>query len=192
MMRTVDRIRMRAPVGRVFQAAADVEQWPTLLAHYRWVRMLERNGDGGVVEMAAWRPFGLFKYPTWWVSEMSLDRQAPAVHYRHIRGITRGMDVVWRLEPVGEETEVTIVHEWSGPEWPLIGSVAARWIIGPVFIHGIASRTLAGIARVVEGGRKGGKEDGNGGKVYGSGETENLPPLPPSFPPVPPSVGSPR
>jgi ribosome-associated toxin RatA of RatAB toxin-antitoxin module len=154
MMRTVDRIRMRAPVDRVFRAAADVQQWPALLAHYRWVRILERDGDRGVVEMAAWRPFGLFKYPTWWVSEMWLDREAPAVHYRHIRGITRGMNVVWRLEPVGEETEVTIVHQWAGPRWPVIGSVAARWIIGPVFIHGIASRTLAGIARFVEAGGK--------------------------------------
>jgi uncharacterized membrane protein len=150
MMRTVDRIRMGAPVERVFRAAADVEQWPALLAHYRWVRMLERRDDGGVVEMAAWRPFGLFNYPTWWVSEMWLDRQAPAVHYRHIRGITRGMNVVWRIEAAGEETEVTIEHEWAGPRWPLVGSVAAKWIIGPVFIHGIASRTLAGIARFVE------------------------------------------
>jgi hypothetical protein len=25
--------------------------------------------------------------------------------------------------------------------------MAAEWVIGPVFIHGIASRTLAGVAR---------------------------------------------
>jgi len=186
MMRTVDRIRMRAPVGRVFQAAADVEQWPTLLAHYRWVRMLERNGDGGVVEMAAWRPFGLFRYPTWWVSEMWLDREAPAVHYRHIRGITQGMDVVWRLEPVGEETEVTIVHEWSGPEWPLIGSVAARWIIGPVFIHGIASRTLAGIAKAV--GRYGVRTVGEGGDALPPSRPTDVPPGTTAIPPYRPTA----
>ena len=45
---------------------------------------------------------------------------------------------------------MTIVHEWTGPRWPLIGSAAAAWVIGPVFIHGIASRTLAGIRRAVE------------------------------------------
>ena len=140
---------MRAPIARVFAAAADVERWPDLLPHYRWVRMVERRTDGGVVEMAAWRPFGPFNYPTWWVSEMRIDERAPAVHYRHVRGITRGMDVVWRFEGKGEETEVTIVHEWSGPRWPLIGGVAAEWVIGPVFIHGIASRTLAGIGRHV-------------------------------------------
>jgi hypothetical protein len=47
---------------------------------------------------------------------------------------------------------VTIVHDWTGPGWPLIGTLAASWVIGPVFIHGIASRTLAGIRRAVEAG----------------------------------------
>jgi ribosome-associated toxin RatA of RatAB toxin-antitoxin module len=152
-MRTVDRIRMRAPVSRVFEAAMRVERWPELLPHYRWVRMLERAGDGGLVEMAAWRPFGPLRYPTWWVSEMRVDRGATAVHYRHVRGITTGMDVVWNIQPagpVGEETDVTIVHEWEGPPWPLIGKAAAAVVIGPVFVHGIASRTLAGIRREVE------------------------------------------
>jgi hypothetical protein len=149
-VRTVDRIRMRAPVARVLEAAVDVERWPALLPHYRWVRRLEGPGRGQLVEMAAWRPFGPLNYPTWWVSEMWVDREAPAVHYRHVRGITTGMDVVWHLKPSGDDTEVTIVHEWTGPRWPLIGSVAASWVIGPVFIHGIASRTLAGIRRAVE------------------------------------------
>jgi hypothetical protein len=149
-MRTVDRIRMRAPPDRVLEAAVKVEAWPALLSHYRWVRMLERRGEGGLVEMAAWRPFGRLRYPTWWVSEMRVDRGAAEVHYRHVRGITTGMDVVWRIEPVKGETDVTIVHDWTGPPWPLIGSGAARWVIGPVFIHGIASRTLLGIRHAVE------------------------------------------
>jgi ribosome-associated toxin RatA of RatAB toxin-antitoxin module len=149
-MRTVDRIRIRAPIERVLSAAVDVEQWPAILPHYRWVRVLQRNNAGNLVEMAAWRPFGIVRYPTWWVSEMRVDRSAPAVHYRHVRGITAGMDVVWQLQPSEGLTDVTIIHDWSGPRWPLIGSAAASWIIGPVFIHGIASRTLAGLARHLE------------------------------------------
>ncbi len=62
-MRTVDQLVMQAPVERVFEAAANVERWPDLLPHYRWVTMRERNGDGGIVEMAAWRPFGNVR---WW------------------------------------------------------------------------------------------------------------------------------
>ena len=149
-MRTVDTLRMRAPRDRVFQAAADVERWPRLLSHYRWVTMLQRRPDGGVVEMAAWRPFGLLKYPTWWVSEMWIDAEQGEVRYRHIRGVTKGMDVAWRMTEMDQETEVSIVHDWAGPAWPLVGTAAAEWVIGPVFIHGIASRTLAGIRRFVE------------------------------------------
>jgi hypothetical protein len=81
---------------------------------------------------------------------MQVDRQGSAVRYRHVRGITRGMNVEWSLKAEGAETEVEIVHEWTGPSWPLIGPAAATLVIGPVFIHGIASRTLAGLARHVE------------------------------------------
>ena len=141
---------MRATPDRVLGAAANVERWPELLAHYRWVRVLERRADSALVEMAAWRPFGWFNYPTWWVSEMWVDAAAPAVRYRHVRGITRGMDVEWRLAAAPGGTDVTIVHEWGGPRWPRIRRPAPEWVIGPVFIHGIASRTLAGIRNAVE------------------------------------------
>ena len=149
-MRTVDQRIVRAPVARVFDAARNVERWPEWLPHYRWVRLAPGAGANTTVEMAAWRPFGPFNWPTWWTSEMWVDRSRPAVRYRHIRGITRGMDVEWSFSSDDGGTLVTIVHEWTGPGWPLIGRPAASWVIGPVFVHGIASRTLAGIARVVE------------------------------------------
>jgi len=85
------------------------------------------------------------------VSEMTLDRRAREIRYRHVRGITTGMDVVWRLVEQPAGVDVTVVHEWAGPAWPLVGPLAARLVIGPVFIHGIASRTLAGLKRVLEG-----------------------------------------
>lgn len=150
-MRTVDRIRVHAPFVRVFAAASSVARWPSILPHYRWVRLL----DDRLVEMAAWRPFGggLINYPTWWVSEMTIDRPAGEIRYRHVRGITRGMEVVWRLVEAGEGfVDVEVVHTWDGPMWPLIGRLAADFVIGPVFIHGIASRTLAGIKRHAEDG----------------------------------------
>ena len=150
-MHTEDRVTIRAPIDRVFAAAVDVERWPSLLGHYRWVKMLDRREDGGLVEMAAWRPFGAFNYPTWWVSEMRVDRSAFAVHYRHVRGITTGMVVTWQLHSSVAGTDVRVVHDWTGPSWPLIGPAAATWVIGPVFVHGIASRTLAGLAKHVEG-----------------------------------------
>lgn len=132
--------------------ASDVERWPEFLRHYRWVRLRERDARGGMVEMAAWRPFGPLRYPTWWVSRMELDRERRRIRYRHIEGITRGMDVEWSVDQRGDNVGVTIVHEWAGPAWPLIGGIAATLVIGPVFIHGIASRTLAGVKRRAESG----------------------------------------
>ena len=150
-MRTVDVADINAPVERAFEPASEVERWPTFLGHYRWVKMLERRGpDAGIVEMAAYRPFGPLNYPTWWVSEMTIDRAKLEIHYRHIRGITTGMDVVWRVLPTATGTKIELIHEWEGPAWPLIGRPAAEWVIGPVFVHGIASRTLAGVKRYAE------------------------------------------
>jgi uncharacterized membrane protein len=152
-MHTVDRITIHAPLDRVFALARDVERWPELLPHYRWVRMLERRADGGRVEMAAWRPFGPppLRYPTWWVSEMRVEPDRPVIRYRHVGGLTAGMDVRWELTAdEGNRVVVEIVHEWAGPRWPLVGRLAADAVIGPVFVHGIASRTLAGIRRRAE------------------------------------------
>jgi hypothetical protein len=60
------------------------------------------------------------------------------------------MDVEWTFKRAPGGTQVTILHVWNGPSWPVIGMWAATLLIGPVFIHGIASRTLAGLAAVAE------------------------------------------
>ena len=157
-MRTVDETVMRASPEACYAKGADVERWPEWLPHYRWVRFQRRDGFGtGRVEMAARRGFGPLPWPVWWVSEMRVDEARPAVIYRHVDGITTGMDVEWTFEDRGDGTTlVRIVHDWpAGPAWPLPAPLR-RWIgsaiIGPVFIHHVASRTLAGIRRAVEAG----------------------------------------
>jgi ribosome-associated toxin RatA of RatAB toxin-antitoxin module len=155
-MYTVDEIEVRGSVDACFQAGADVERWPERLPHYRWVRFHRKDGFGtGHVEMAARRDFGPLSYPVWWVSEMRVETSRPAVIYRHVDGVTRGMDVEWTFEDLGGGlTRIRIVHEWpQGPSWPLPGAVRrsiAGLIIGPVFIHHVAGRTLRGIRRHVE------------------------------------------
>jgi ribosome-associated toxin RatA of RatAB toxin-antitoxin module len=150
-METVNERIVRAPLATIFGIVRDVEHWPAYLPHYRRVRFRERARDGGgVVEMAAWRPFGPVAWPTWWTSEMSVDDTRPAVRFRHIAGVTTGMDVEWTFRPVAGGTTVRIVHAWDGPRWPLVGVFAATTIIGPVFVHGIASRTLTGLAAAAE------------------------------------------
>ncbi len=154
-LKTVDERLVRAPVGRIFTLAADVEGWPTHLPHYRHVRFHERRSDGGgTVEMSANRPFGPLDWPTWWTSLMSVTAPSSsacgAIRFRHVRGITAGMEVEWTFDPQAAGTLVRIVHVWNGPRWPVIGELAAHAVIGPVFVHGIASRTLAGLGQAAE------------------------------------------
>lgn len=150
-MEVVDEKTVSAPLGAMFAIARQVEYWPAHLSHYRHVRFRERRADGGgLVSMAADRPFGLVNWPTWWLSEMSVDESKPSIRFRHVEGITKGMDVEWTFTPRDRGVTVRIVHVWDGPAWPVIGELAATLVIGPVFIHGIASRTLDGLARVAE------------------------------------------
>ena len=153
-MITVDEQTVRAKRGVIFDLARNVLEWPQHLAHYNSVKFRNRARDGGgLVEMSADRPFGgPLNWPTWWLSEMSVDESIPNIRFRHVQGITTGMEVEWQFVRRDDPnlTHVRIVHAWDGPWWPLIGRVAAMAVIGPVFIHGIASRTLAGLARAAE------------------------------------------
>lgn len=158
-MDTVDWRIVNAPAPVIYRFAREVEAWPSRLPHYRFVKFHERDGKGGgIVEMSANRPFtfpGLrggvtLNWPTRWLSEMELDDSKPAIRFRHIGGITKGMDVQWTFAGSEGGTLVRIVHVWDGPRWPLVGIPAATLVIGPVFISGIASRTLAGLAAVAE------------------------------------------
>lgn len=159
-METVDEQFVRSAVNPLFDLVSQVEKWPSHLPHYRYVRFRQRRADGGgLVEMSAYRPFHLidtskgplnFNWPTRWLSQMSVDKKRPAIRFRHVGGITKGMDVEWTFAPVASGTHVRIVHLWDGPRIPVVGPLAATFVIGPVFVHGIASRTLAGLAAVAE------------------------------------------
>ena len=159
-MQTVDEQIVRAPLTTIFELARQVELWPRYLPRYRYVRFRTRRSDGGgLVEMSANRPFQLkapggglhINWPTRWVSEMAVDKNRPSIRFRHVGGITKEMEVEWSFSPTSAGTHVRIVHLWDGPRrLRLIGRLAATRVIGPVFVHGIASRTLAGLAAVAE------------------------------------------
>jgi ribosome-associated toxin RatA of RatAB toxin-antitoxin module len=159
-METVDEQFVRSPITTLFELVSQVEKWPSHLPHYRYVRFRQRRADGGgLVEMSAYRPFHFvdtskgplnFNWPTRWLSEMAVNKERPAIRFRHVGGITKGMDVEWTFVPAAGGTHVRIVHLWDGPRIPVVGTLAATFVIGPVFVHGIASRTLAGLAAVAE------------------------------------------
>ena len=115
-METVDERLVRASVNTMFEIASRVENWPAHLSHYRYVRFRERRSDGGgLVEMSAARPFHIidtsrvplrFNWPTWWLSEMSVNESDPSIRFRHVGGVTKGMDVEWSFRRI--ETGVRI------------------------------------------------------------------------------------
>lgn len=144
-MKTETEIWMRAPVEAIFPLAAEVERWPELLPHYRWVRLLERDGNRKLVDMAASRD-GI---PVRWRALQVLHPQGHRITFRHVRGITRGMDVAWSFWPQDDGTLVRISHHLD-LRWPVVGPWVADRIIGPQFIDNIARKTLRRIKQLVE------------------------------------------
>lgn len=147
-MRTANSVLMAGDLERIVALAADVERWPIILPHYRWVTQLDGGGDRKTVEMAARRG----RIPVKWraIQEIERDGQTPVIRYRHIGGVTTGMEVAWTFAPGPGGTNVRIDHEFTLP-WPLVGGAIADRIIGPHFVAAIAGQTLHTIKAIVEG-----------------------------------------
>ncbi|MDQ2941597.1 MAG: SRPBCC family protein [Chloroflexota bacterium] len=133
------RLRMRAPAERIFALAADVERWPRLLPHYRYVRRLPAANGERRFAMGARR--GLI--PLRWeaIQHPSLARQT--IEFSHVGGVTRGMEVSWRIEPVDGAVDVIIEHELD-TLGPLMDGVVAS------FVEAVAGRTLRRIKALAE------------------------------------------
>lgn len=144
-MHTEIAVRIRGPMDTVFAYAARVEDWPRLLPHYRDVRVLRASEDARIVEMRARRG----PIPVWWWARQVVLPAERRIRYTHVRGVTRGMEVEWRLASSGDGVDVTIVHDLS-LRWPFIGRAVADWIIGPQFIGPISGATLRRIKWLVE------------------------------------------
>lgn len=145
-MHTDNAIVIHAPLTQVYTLAAAVERWPDLLPHYRWVCVLRDDGDSRLVEMAAHRDH----FPVQWWALQTSDPLTPSIAFRHVRGVTTGMDVLWRFEPIpGDGVRVSIQHDFQ-LGWRLIGSLAANRVIAPIFVSNIAEKTLKRIKEIAE------------------------------------------
>jgi ribosome-associated toxin RatA of RatAB toxin-antitoxin module len=146
-MHTENGIEIRGDVKRIFQIAAQVDKWPEILPHYRWVRVLQRKKRRTTVEMAARRG----RIPVSWTAVQEV-LPYQRITYKHIKGFTTGMDVTWSFKPVEGRVEVVITHDFS-LAWPLVGGFVSKYIVGALFVKPIASRTLHHIKQTVESGR---------------------------------------
>lgn len=123
-----------------------MEQWPELLAHYRFVRILSGRGAHRVVDMAASRD-GI---PCRWQARQDLDLKHKRIHYTHTKSnFTQGMEVWWILEPQGAKaTRVLLTH--AMPPEGAVMSWFRQHIVGGFFVDAIAAKTLAGLKRHLE------------------------------------------
>jgi ribosome-associated toxin RatA of RatAB toxin-antitoxin module len=178
---TANEILIQGDPDHIYSLAAAVEEWPTFLPHYRWVRVHGREGNRRTVEMAAWRT-GI---PVRWVSHQWLWPEERRITFQHIGGLSRGMKVEWRIEPVqlpvascqlsverhsGANTELAtdppaprVPGQLATPpvrvsithelrlQVPLVRTRPGQWVVGEVFVKAVAGRTLACLKRRVEG-----------------------------------------
>ena len=128
----------------VFEAAANLELWPRILPHYRYIRYLERSPNRNVVVMAATRS-GI---PVSWTSEQIIDRQRIEVRFRHLKAFTKGMRVVWTFQEVPTGVLVEIEHDLAF-RVKILAPIADK-IIGDFFIHHVANKTLRYMKSYVE------------------------------------------
>jgi ribosome-associated toxin RatA of RatAB toxin-antitoxin module len=145
-MHTENTIEIRGDIKRIFQVAAQVDKWPEILPHYRWVRVLQRKRRRTTVEMAARRG----RIPVSWTAVQEVFPYE-RITYKHIKGFTTGMDVSWSFKPIQERVTVVITHDFS-LSWPLLGDFVSRYIVGALFVKPIASRTLLHLKQTVESG----------------------------------------
>jgi uncharacterized membrane protein len=143
-MQTGNSIIMHAPREAIFETAADLEQWPRILPHYRFIRFLDRRPDRSIVEMAALRS-GI---PISWTSEFVVDRERMELRFLHLKAFTRGMRVVWTFKetPAGVLVEITHALRFRVP----VLAPLAEPIIGGFFIHHVANQTLCAMKAHLE------------------------------------------
>jgi ribosome-associated toxin RatA of RatAB toxin-antitoxin module len=144
-MYSANTIHVAADPARMFALAATVENWPLLLPHYRWVRVLGRRGPLTVLDMAARRG----AIPLRWQAVQGVYPAERLITYRHVGGITRGMRVVWQLVPEVDGVEVTIRHRFQ-PAWPLVSDALVQRVVGDYFVEHVAGQTLQHLRRHAE------------------------------------------
>ncbi|MBV8165129.1 MAG: hypothetical protein JOZ91_12790, partial [Candidatus Eremiobacteraeota bacterium] len=61
-MMTHQSITVQATLQTAYALAQDVSNWPQLLSHYAWVRVLDERDDERTLIMAAWRSWVLVRW----------------------------------------------------------------------------------------------------------------------------------
>ncbi len=130
---------------RIFQLAADIQDWPALLPHYRYMHIRERSERHKQADYGASRD-GI---PVKWSARQELFPETNRITFVHTAGLTKGMWVEWRLDKRPDGVRVSIRHKLSYRA-PLVGPLFAKYIVGRLFVENIAGKTLRCIKTKVE------------------------------------------
>src|SRR4029077_5855097 len=106
-MHKSNSIIMHAPKLSIFETAANLELWPKILPHYRYIRYLERSANRNILCMAATRS-GI---PIKWTSAEIIDRERVEIRFNHLKAFTKGMHVVWTFDETPDGVRVEIKHD---------------------------------------------------------------------------------
>ncbi len=118
------------------------------MPHYRYVRVLAEDGPKRTVEMAARHG----AVPLRWTAEQINDAARPHIAFHHVKGPTRGMDVEWIFTALdATHTRVQIVHRLAF-QFPVAAEFLGKFVVSDIFIHGVATKTLAHMKRLAESG----------------------------------------
>jgi ribosome-associated toxin RatA of RatAB toxin-antitoxin module len=142
-------IDIDAPPDLVYRLARDVTRWERLLPHYVRSRVIRPEADGSLIcdfvarrDLVRWIGLSL---PVAWRSRTWHEPETRRLHFHHVAGATRGMEVTWTIEPKASGgTRVDIAHEFS----PRV-AVFARFV-DAAFTRPIAGRTLATVRDLAE------------------------------------------
>jgi ribosome-associated toxin RatA of RatAB toxin-antitoxin module len=141
----------RADPSKIFALAAAVEDWPRILPHYRWVRVLANDGTHvRLIDMAARRDVvGAIAIPLRWTAVQRLYPADMRIEFEHVGGITRGMRVAWSISPVSDSTVLVKIRHLFAPRWP-VPDLLVRAVVGEYFVNGVAQRTLRRICDLAQ------------------------------------------
>jgi len=151
-VRTEISINVAAPPRTVFDLAKDLERWPRLLPHYRYVTVRSLANGQIMARMSARRQLGPVAIPVAWRSEYRSDDADAGelrLHFLHRAGVTRGMRVTWRIRPSRGGSRVTIEHDFQRA-LPLLGPDFVPALVDRLFVRPIAGRTLATFKQLAE------------------------------------------
>ena len=128
-MHSETSIWIEAPSRDLFDLVSDLDRWKSILPHYRYVRILSRHDGTTHAAMSARRG----PIPVFWEALQTADPRTRTIRFRHVRGITRGMEVLWSFTDERGGTRARVDHDLDF-KVPVVG----RWfadVTRPLMVH---------------------------------------------------------